>query len=281
MDSIPRLNTLGTIRTNKHGETFDGSKKGEDHEQPLSPMARMFHEPDFNFYIICIIGFKTKLRPDVFKENMIHTILKNRRFSSLQVMDKENDSMKWIPTHVNIDDRVTIAELNPNIKLPDKFVENYISNISRSHIERTKPLWDFHILNIKTSEAEGTYTKTPMKGSKGVERRARRFVVRSVRLDDIKLVAGKLSHKVLYNTTILFSNVPGPLEEIMIFGHKVAYIAPSCYGQPNALLIHVVSYMDRVMFVISVDEETIPDPHKLCDDLEESLRNIKASAQTA
>ncbi|KAI3786935.1 hypothetical protein L1987_41024 [Smallanthus sonchifolius] len=94
-------------------------------------------------------------------------------------------------------------------------------------------------------------------------------------------VAGKLSHKVLYNTTLLFSNVPGPLEEIMIFGHKVAYIAPSCYGQPNALLIHVVSYMDKVMFVISVDEETIPDPHKLCDDLEESLRNIKASAQTA
>lgn len=44
-------------------------------------------------------------------------------------------------------------------------------------------------------------------------------------------------------------------------------------------MIHVVSYMDKVTFVISADEETIPDPHKLCDDLEESLRDIKASAQ--
>ena len=44
-------------------------------------------------------------------------------------------------------------------------------------------------------------------------------------------------------------------------------------------MIHVVSYTDKVTFVLSVDEETIPDPHKLCDDLQESLDIIKASAQ--
>jgi hypothetical protein len=176
-------------------------------------------------------------------------------------MDKENGSMKWVPTHVNKDDHVIITELNPNIESPDEFVKDYISNLSRSGIESTKPLWDFHILDIKTSEAEGTCvfrchhslgdgmslmnlllsftrkasdpethptlpgnnklgvakvslwstlsvlwnsfvdllmfmltalfledTKTPMKGSKGTKHRARRFVVRSVSLDDIKLV---------------------------------------------------------------------------------------------
>ncbi|KAF5802968.1 putative transferase [Helianthus annuus] len=92
--------------------------------------------------------------------------------------------------------------------------------------------------------------------------------------------AGKLNHKVFYNTTLWFSNVPGPQEKITFFGHEVEYIAPSCYGQPNALMIHVVSYTDKVIFVISADEETIPDPHKLCDDLEESLRDIKASAHS-
>nr|GEY95069.1 O-acyltransferase WSD1-like [Tanacetum cinerariifolium] len=91
--------------------------------------------------------------------------------------------------------------------------------------------------------------------------------------------AGKLSYKVFSNTTLWFSNVPGPQEEISFFGHKVAYLAPSCYGQPSALMIHVISYMDKVTFVLSVDEETIPDPHKLCDDLQESLNIIKASAQ--
>ncbi|XP_071726023.1 wax ester synthase/diacylglycerol acyltransferase 4-like [Rutidosis leptorrhynchoides] len=481
MENIPNLHTLRSIRISTNEETCNGLKKGDNnhHEQPLSPMARLFHEPGSNVYIIGIMGSKTKICPDVFKENLVHTFLKNRRFSSLQVKNRENGSMKWIPTQVNIDDHVIIAKIDDDIKSSEKFIEDYIFNLSKSPIENTKPLWDLHILNIKTLETEGTCvfrfhhslgdgmslmnlllactrkvsdpqalptlpgnnkshvvvpsiwsrlivlwnsfvallmfvftalflqdTKTPMKGSIGVEHRPRRFVIRSVSRDDIKLVkqalnvtmndvvlgvtqagfyrylhgrysdmnnklvgmpsnirfratfffnlrattkindftdtdtdgtwgnkigyallpfnigfkkdpldyvrdatatmkckkasleplftyflakivlklfgikiAGKLNHKVFYNTTLWFSNVPGPQEEITFFGHKVAYLAPSCYGQPNALMIHVVSYLDKVTFVISADDETIPDPHKLCDDLEESLRAIKAAAQ--
>ncbi|KAJ0780518.1 putative transferase [Helianthus annuus] len=476
MDAIQDFNTLGSIRTTKYGETFEGFKKGVDNEEPLSPMAQLLHEPGSNVYIICFIGFKTKIRPDVIKENLVNTVVKNRRFSSLQIRDKSNGSMKWIPTHVNIDDHVIIAEQDPNIKSPEKFVENYILNLSRSGIESTKPLWDVHLIDVKTSEAEGTCvfrchhsigdgisltnlllsctrkvsdpdsvptipgmdrlgaakvanlwsrlgvfwntfvallmfaltglfledTKSPIKGSKGVEDRPRRFVTRSLSLEDIKFVkramnvtftdvvlgvteagmyryirgryndknmdsphnmriratipfnlrttmkiddfthkdedgtwgnkigysllpfdirfrkdpldyvrhanatmkrkkasleplftyyftklvimlfgtkvTGELTHKVVHKTTLIFSNIPGPQDEITLFGHKVAYLAPSCYGQPYALMINVVSYMDKVMFVMSVDEETIPDPQKLCDAFEESLRNIKASA---
>ena len=43
-------------------------------------------------------------------------------------------------------------------------------------------------------------------------------------------------------------------------------------------MIHVISYTDKITFVLSVDEDTIPDPHRLCDDLEESLKLIKAAA---
>lgn len=43
-------------------------------------------------------------------------------------------------------------------------------------------------------------------------------------------------------------------------------------------MIHIVSYIDKLTFVISADEETIPDPQQLCDDLEESLDLIKSSA---
>lgn len=46
----------------------------------------------------------------------------------------------------------------------------------------------------------------------------------------------------------------------------------------QALLIHVVSYTDKISFVLSTDEDTIHDPHSLCDDLEESLKLIKAAA---
>lgn len=48
-----------------------------------------------------------------------------------------------------------------------------------------------------------------------------------------KQVAGKLNYNVVNNTTLFFSNIPGPQEEVSFSGHKLAYIASNCYGQPN------------------------------------------------
>nr|GFC15830.1 O-acyltransferase WSD1-like [Tanacetum cinerariifolium] len=58
--------------------------------------------------------------------------------------------------HVNIDDHVIIAKLDPNMESPDKFIEDYISNLSISPMKNMKPLWDLHILDVKTQETEGT-----------------------------------------------------------------------------------------------------------------------------
>ena len=54
-----------------------------------------------------------------------------------------------------MDDHVVIPELESNIESPDKFVEDYISNLTKPTLDKSKPLWDFHLLNIKTSESEG------------------------------------------------------------------------------------------------------------------------------
>lgn len=462
----------------------------EEDEEPLSPMARLFHEPGSNVYIISMMGCKTRINPHVVKQNLLHSLLRHPRFSSLQVVDEETGGIRWVPTNVNIDNHVIVPELDPNIAFPDKFVDDYISNLSKSPIENSKPLWDLHLLDIKTTDDEGTGvfrfhhslgdglslmtlllactrkssdpdslptlpiskntgyikftrfwsvlevfwnsivavvmfvltvlflkdTETPLKGSIGVENRPRRFVRKCVSLADIKVVrdvmnvtlndvvlgvtqaglsrylnrryseswndnetyhrtkndiipknirlratfffnlrattridtlvetmktgtmgrwgnqigyvllpftiglkrnpldyvkeakavidrkkasleplytyfvvylvlklfgikaVGKLNHKVFFNTTLWFTNVPGPQQEVTFYGHEITYIAPSCYGQPNALMIHVTSYVDKMMFVISADEETIPDPQQLCDDLEESLHLIKTSA---
>nr|GFD32417.1 O-acyltransferase, WSD1 domain-containing protein [Tanacetum cinerariifolium] len=45
----------------------------------------------------------------------------------------------------------------------------------------------------------------------------------------------------------------------------------------QALMITAVSYVDKVTFTVSVDEEIVPDPQKLCDDLQESFYLIKTS----
>ncbi|XP_076902215.1 wax ester synthase/diacylglycerol acyltransferase 11-like [Bidens hawaiensis] len=485
MESSQGFKSLKQIKT-----TTKNDPRFIEEGQPLSPMARLFHEPGSNVYIISMLGSKTKIKPDVVKQNLVHSLLRHPRFSSLQVTNKETGNIVWVPTNVNIDNHVIVPEIDPNVEFPDKFVEDYMSNLSKSSIDNSKPLWDLHLLNIKTSDAEGTGvfrfhhslgdglslmtlflactrqssdiealptlpmnkdsgyikvtsfssvlemlwnsivalmmfvftvlflkdTETPLKGSIGVENRPRRFVRKSVSLADVKVVknamnvtlndvvlgvtqaglsrylnrtyreievvnktvdhdkkdfipkdirlratfffnlrattridtlvdsmksgtlgrwgnqigyvllplamglkskpsdyvkeakavidqkklsleplfayfvvdmvlklfgikaVGKLNHKVFFNTTLWFSNVPGPQQEVTFYGHDCTYIAPSCYGQPNALMIHIVSYIDKLTFVISADEETIPDPHRLGDDFEESLQLIKACA---
>ncbi|KAJ6418806.1 hypothetical protein OIU84_002061 [Salix udensis] len=314
---------------------------------------------------------------------------------------------------------------------PDQFVEDYISNLSTIPLNLSKPLWEMHILNVKTLDAEaiavfrihhslgdgaslislllactrqtsdpdalpsiparqraGSHfsggvwwlffaiwtmlrliwntlvdlvlflatmlyledTKTPLKGAYGVELKPKRFVHRTVSLDDIKLVknamnmtindaimgvtqaglsrylnrkygdqseiedvengkknkipknirlrasvlvnvrptpgiqlfgakaSAAMARRVVSNTTLAFSNVVGPVEEISFYGHPVAYIAPSVYGSPHALTIHFQSYGSKMTIVLAVDPDVIPDPHELCDDLEKSLEIIKDGA---
>lgn len=41
-----------------------------------------------------------------------------------------------------------------NIDNPDQFVEDYTSNLANIPMDMSKPLWEFHFLDIKTSNAE-------------------------------------------------------------------------------------------------------------------------------
>lgn len=69
----------------------------------------------------------------------------------------ESGEMRWIPTIVNVDDHVIVPQLDVTNNMDtDKLVEQYISNLSTTNIDISKPLWDYHILNVKTSHAEAT-----------------------------------------------------------------------------------------------------------------------------
>ncbi|XP_026420585.1 O-acyltransferase WSD1-like [Papaver somniferum] len=489
-----------TTTKKKDGDGDNSTKIGSvDLEEPLSPSARLLHEPHFNLYIIAIIGCKTKINPTVVKDGLVHTLLKHPRFCSLQVeVGEKGGKMKWVPTEVNLENHVIVPKIYPEMDLqsPDKSVEDYISDLSKTEIDMSKPLWELHLLNIKTADAEavgifkihhslgdGTSlvslllactrqtadpnalptipvtkttsvrssgnntgiswifmaiwgflllawntlvdifmffattmfikdTETPLKGAPGVEFAPKRFVHRSVSLDDIKLVknamnttindvvlgvttaglsrylnrrygedtendvgatenrnnlpknirlrstllvnirpssgiqalsdmmeekaeakwgnwigyvlfpftialrddpldyvrqaklvidrkknsyealytfviaeivlklfgikaSAALTHRILTHTTMSFSNVVGPLEEIGFYGHQMSYIAPSVFGHPHAFTINYQSYVNKMTIVLAVDKKAVPDPHKLCDDLEESLKLIK------
>ncbi|KAK6257884.1 hypothetical protein QUC31_001343 [Theobroma cacao] len=483
---------LGLKQIKVTREMEEGRSVSGEGNEPLSPMARMFHEPDSNVYIITIVGFKNPIEPNSFKANLVHTLLKHPRFSSVQVADENNGGeLKWVQTEVDVEKHVIVPKVDEEMAsqgAADKFIEDYIANMSKTKISMSIPMWDCHILNLKSSDAESVLvlrvhhslgdgtslmslliscsrklsdplalptfptmkkkpiatttwlcfwiklwsfflliwntlvdmlvcvttsyfykdTPTPLKPpSRSVACTPRRIVHRTFSLDDVKLVknatnttvndvvlaitqaglsqylnrkygkakrheAGKewednlpnnirlratlfinlrsspgiyalgeilkknskaeWGNKIGYvlfpftialkdnpldyirnvkeamdrkkasleakfrlllatifvrfyrtrlakfpSTTMWFSNVAGPQDEITIFGNQVTYIAPSLYGQPVALTIHVVSYAKKMSMVLSVDDNIIPDPYQLCDDLEESLKLIKKS----
>ncbi|GFP81103.1 o-acyltransferase wsd1 [Phtheirospermum japonicum] len=87
--------------------------------------------------------------------------------------------------------------------------------------------------------------------------------------------AAAMTSTILWNTTLLFSNIMGPPEEIAPFGHPLSYIAPTLTGFPQALVVHFQSYADKFIISIAADEKLIPNPHQLCDDMVKSLKDIK------
>ncbi|XP_025606377.1 wax ester synthase/diacylglycerol acyltransferase 11 isoform X2 [Arachis hypogaea] len=464
--------------------------------EPMSPVSRLFHSPKFNCYVMAVIGCKTSVNPQVIKEGLRETILKHPRFTSNLV--KKRGKIRWTSTTIDLDSHIIVPEINSSeIEFSDRFVEDYISNCTKTPLDITKPLWELHLLNIKTSDADSvgvlrmhhsmgdcvslmslliastrkssdpnalptvpaattkeeekqkrgflmmlfgplmalwwdlvlmwhTFvdlmmfvltvlflkdTWTSLKGAPGVELNTKRYVHRIVSMDDIKLlkkemnstvndvllgitqaaisrylnrqefganakkgsssvlkkirlrsailvnlrpiggiqnvadmmaekskvrwgnligyimlpfsiatqqdplehirqakatidrkkhsleavstyacaklvlslfgvkVAAFIIRRVLLNTTLVFSNMPGPVEEVSFYGHPVAYIAPSVYGHPQALTMHFQSYANKMIISLSVDPSVIPDPYLLCDDFEESLKLMRDVAQ--
>ncbi|MCO5587512.1 hypothetical protein L7F22_041461 [Adiantum nelumboides] len=95
----------------------------------------------------------------------------------------------------------------------------------------------------------------------------------------ISLIGTKVPKRLTYNctshTTLAFSNIFGPLEEIQFFGHPVTHIIPTVAGQPQALCVHVQSYMGKVTLVVSSAKDIIPDPERLCQYMVCALEDMK------
>lgn len=61
----------------------------------------------------------------------------------------------WVPVSVRVEDHVIVPDLDhSNIENPDEFIEDYTSNLANTPMDMSRPLWEFHVLNIKTSNAE-------------------------------------------------------------------------------------------------------------------------------
>lgn len=61
---------------------------------------------------------------------------------------------RWVPTEVKVEEHVIVPDIDPSIENPDEFLEDYTSNMALSPMDMSKPLWEFHLLKLKTSHAE-------------------------------------------------------------------------------------------------------------------------------
>ncbi|TXG47762.1 hypothetical protein EZV62_027056 [Acer yangbiense] len=120
------MGDLKPIKVKANVEEVLMEKYEEGGGEPLSPMARM---------------------------QTSHILITN----DMQVMDENSRGLKWVPTTVDLDNHVLVPKFEPNnIHNPDKIVEDYVSNLSKSTIKMSIPMWDLHLLNLKTSYAEST-----------------------------------------------------------------------------------------------------------------------------
>ncbi|CAH8334559.1 unnamed protein product [Eruca vesicaria subsp. sativa] len=178
-------------------------------EVPVSPFSRLFSMPGFYCFNIVTIGFKNEASPSAFIEGLKNTLINHPRFS--RILEIDEDKAKWIPTKVKVEDHVVVPDIDPTTENPDQFLEDYTSNMVFSPIDMSKPLWEIHILNMKTSDAES----------------------------------------------------------LLVF-HSY---------DPNrkmALIVHLTSYVNKVIINLGVDLDVIPDPHHLCDDIVEALQMMKS-----
>lgn len=67
---------------------------------------------------------------------------------------KRSGKMKWVQTKVNLDEHVIVPNVDPDMDSPDRFVEDYISYLTKTPLDMSRPLWELHLLNVKTSDAE-------------------------------------------------------------------------------------------------------------------------------
>ncbi|KAL0875144.1 hypothetical protein Bca101_024849 [Brassica carinata] len=477
------------------GEKNTAMDMVEEEEEPLSPCSRLFNSPDFNCAIIVTMGCKVKGNPPAIIEGLKHSLANHPRFSSiLDMKNGKKGKPRWVRTKVRVEEHVIVPDIDPKTENPDQYLEDYISKLTTVPLDLSKPLWEIHVLCLKTSNAESigilkihhslgdgmslmslflactrktsdpealptvavqkkqfgpscytgffnkiwwlfvglwfilrlvvnTFvdvlmfalticflrdTETPLLAKSGSELKPKRFVYRIISFDDVKLVKNAMNmtvndvllgvtqaglsrylsrrydqeatpkskelmrrirlrsaiminlrpntgiealadmmakkskcrwgnlfgyillpfslgletdpleylrrakvtvdrkkhsleavfsmaffklilkvlglkasvvlvRKVIHSTTLSFSNVVGPKEEITFHGHPLSYIAPSVFGHPHALTLHFQSYENKVIISVTADPTVIPDPHKMCDDLVESLKLIKSS----
>ncbi|KAG0583745.1 hypothetical protein KC19_3G159800 [Ceratodon purpureus] len=87
-----------------------------------------------------------------------------------------------------------------------------------------------------------------------------------------------LTRRVILQTTLAISNMPGPTEPITFSGNPIVQMFPAVTRIPQGVSVFLQSYMGKASLVVMSAEDIVPDPEVLCEYCVASLQEMLESA---
>nr|ADE77102.1 unknown [Picea sitchensis] len=87
-----------------------------------------------------------------------------------------------------------------------------------------------------------------------------------------------IANKINTSTTLGFSNLIGPADEIEFCDNHVTHIIPTAYVNHTSIVMHFISYSGKGKLVALVSDHVVPDPQQLCSDCTDALHRMKEAA---
>eukprot|EP01018_Ginkgo_biloba_P011023 Gb_40539 [translate_table: standard] len=131
---------------------------GKDGQEPVSPTSQFLSSSALSLCVHAVFEFEESIDVSHSKAALEDILLpRNPRFSCIMAKD-EHGMLHWEKTRVNVDDHVIVPEFRTSDQRDnnDALVNDYISKTCLLPLEHTRPLWQFHIINCKTSNAAAT-----------------------------------------------------------------------------------------------------------------------------
>ncbi|KAL0775543.1 hypothetical protein Bca101_040695 [Brassica carinata] len=239
----------------KKGKYMASEEEERGTEEPLSPVSRLLSSLELCAVIVVTLGLKTRCNISSVVAGIKESLIKLPRFSYTK-SDLSSESVdeiqpkKVIHRIINFDD-VKLVKNIMQMKVNDVLLGMTQAGLSR-------------YLSRKYADEDTTTEK--------------KKVLDRIHLRGTVAVVQAISKRLFDHTTLTYLNVMGPDKEISIFDQPISYLAASALTGSQVLNIHFVSYVNKLTISLAVDATVIPDPHRLCDDLVESLNIIKSTA---
>ena len=261
------------VGTELPDDSTQEKEEEDEEEEQLSPTSRLME----GIYIVVMIGFGTPLNLPLFRAGFEAQLRHYPRFRNIQTHDsmvecgKSNDAT-WgnklgyiiLPFRIAMHDD-QIAYIREAKKMAERKRRSLEVIMTQKMTEIFLKCFGVKVYFMNCTNFEHVYISSlPC------------FYLHCIYPS--KQATSFIVHRMLGNTTLLFSNMIGPVERIDLWGHTVTFIAPSVYGPGEGLILNYQSYSSTIKVVLSFDEEKLPDHRHLLDDFVESLRLIKDAA---